>query len=106
MQPNLAIWIFLSKFHKPFTVTWYTKFYVPLICVRSTEEKKPLTEEEKKQQLALIDEKIKIKRAEREKREKEEALEREKLRIKSGKDMTEVKRKMEEDEMKKIVSLP
>ncbi|CAG9798685.1 unnamed protein product [Chironomus riparius] len=69
----------------------------------STEEKKPLTEEEKKQQLALIDEKIKVKRAEREKREKEEALEREKLRIKSGKDMTEVKRKMEEDEMKKIV---
>jgi len=52
-----------------------------------------------------LEEKIKAKRAEREKREKEEALEREKLRIKSGKDMTEVKRKMEEDEMKKIVSL-
>lgn len=53
-----------------------------------------------------MEEKIKAKRAERERREKEEALEREKLRIKSGKDMTEVKRKMEEDEMKKIVSLP
>ncbi|CAD7079786.1 unnamed protein product [Hermetia illucens] len=69
----------------------------------STEEKKPLSEEEKKAQLALIEEKLKKKRAEREEQERSDALEKEKLRIKSGKDMTEAKRKMEEMEMKKIV---
>lgn len=70
----------------------------------STEEKKPLTEEEKKTQLRLIEEKIAQKRAEREEREKQEALEKERSRIKSGKDMTEVRRNLEEEEMKKIVS--
>lgn len=51
-----------------------------------------------------MEEKIKAKRLEREKREKEEALERERLRIKSGKDISEARRKLEEEEMKKIVS--
>uniref|UniRef100_A0A1Q3F7J8 Putative ubiquitin regulatory protein n=1 Tax=Culex tarsalis TaxID=7177 RepID=A0A1Q3F7J8_CULTA len=69
----------------------------------STEEKKPLTEEERKAQLALLEEKMKRKRQEREDNEKKEALERERLRIKSGKDMLEAKRKMEEQEMKKIM---
>lgn len=46
---------------------------------------------------------MKQKRAEREEKEKQEALEKERVRIKSGKDITEIKRKMEEDEMKKIV---
>lgn len=69
----------------------------------STEEKKPLSEEEKKAQLALLEEKMKRKRQEREENEKKEALERERLRIKSGKDMLEAKRKMEEQEMKKIM---
>lgn len=36
----------------------------------STEEKKPLTEEEKKEQLVKIEEKIKLKRKEREEKEK------------------------------------
>lgn len=70
----------------------------------STEEKKALTEDEKKAQMLLIEEKIAKKRAEREEREKQDALEKERLRIKSGKDMSEVRRKMEEEEMKKIVS--
>jgi len=69
----------------------------------STEEKKPLTEEEKKAQLKLIEEKIAKKRAEREEREKQDALEKERMRIKSGKDMTEIRKKMEDDEMKKIM---
>ncbi|KAH8300508.1 hypothetical protein KR018_010172 [Drosophila ironensis] len=69
----------------------------------STEEKKGLTEEEKKAQLALIEEKLKQKRIEREERDKADALEREKNRIRSGKDMAEAKRRMEELEMKKIV---
>ncbi|XP_061390495.1 UBX domain-containing protein 1 [Musca vetustissima] len=69
----------------------------------STEEKKPLTEEEKKQQLALIEEKLRQKRLEREEREKQDALERERNRIKSGKDMSEARRRAEELEMKKII---
>lgn len=69
----------------------------------STEEKKALSEEEKKAQLALIEEKLKQKRVEREEREKADALERERNRIRSGKDMTEARRRMEEIEMKKIV---
>lgn len=46
---------------------------------------------------------MKLKRQEREEREKREALEREKHRIRSGKDMLEAKRKIEELEMAKLV---
>lgn len=53
----------------------------------STEEKKPLTEEERKEQLRLIEEKMKQKRKEREEKEKKEELEREKRRIQSGKEL-------------------
>ncbi|GAB0092237.1 UBX domain-containing protein 1 [Sergentomyia squamirostris] len=69
----------------------------------STEEKKPLTEEEKKAQLQLLEEKLKQKRQEREEKEKVEALEKEKVRIRSGKDLLEARRKMEEVEMAKLV---
>ncbi|KAJ8913618.1 hypothetical protein NQ315_013440 [Exocentrus adspersus] len=69
----------------------------------STEEKKPLTEEEKKEQLAKIEAKLRQRRLEREAREKEEALLKEKIRIKSGKELLEAKKKHDELEMKKIV---
>lgn len=69
----------------------------------STEEKKPLSEDEKKEQLAKIEAKLKQRRTEREEREKQEALEREKKRIRSGKDMLEAKKKQEDLEIKKIV---
>jgi hypothetical protein len=68
----------------------------------STEEKRPLTEEEKKEQFRLIEEKLKVKRAEREAREKKEALESEKNRMKSGKELAEYKRKFEEQQMKEL----
>lgn len=69
----------------------------------STEEKKPLTEEEKREQLAKIEAKLRQRRLEREAREKQEELEREKVRIKSGKELLEAKKKQEELEIKKIV---
>ncbi|XP_046663538.1 UBX domain-containing protein 1 [Homalodisca vitripennis] len=69
----------------------------------STEEKKPLSEEERREQLRLVEEKLKQKRKEREEKEKLEALEREKNRIKSGKEMVAAKKKLEEEEIKKIV---
>lgn len=69
----------------------------------STEEKKPLSDTEKKAQLVLLEERLKQKRIEREEKEKLEALEKEKSRIRSGKDMLEAKSRMEELEMKKIM---
>ncbi|XP_013149199.1 PREDICTED: UBX domain-containing protein 1 [Papilio polytes] len=69
----------------------------------STEEKKPLTEEEKKAQLALLEERMKQKRKEREEKEKAEALERERLRIKSGKDLQDARLRLQEQEMQKLV---
>lgn len=69
----------------------------------STEEKKPLTEEEKQQQKEKLERIMQQKRKEREEREKQEALEREKMRIRSGKEMIEAKRKQDEQEIKKLV---
>lgn len=59
----------------------------------STDEKKPLTDEEKQEQLRKIEEKLKEKRKEREENAKKEALEKEKRRIQSGKEINEAKRK-------------
>ncbi|KAF4532703.1 hypothetical protein B566_EDAN004690 [Ephemera danica] len=75
----------------------------------STEEKRPLTEEEKQEQLRKVEEKLKQKRLERAEQEKAEAVERERIRIKSGKEMIAAKKRqvvhcrLEEDEMKKLV---
>lgn len=69
----------------------------------STEERKALSEDEKKEQLAKIEAKLKQRRMEREAREKEEALEKERNRIKSGKELLEAKKKHDEMEMKKLV---
>ncbi|XP_003485605.1 UBX domain-containing protein 1 [Bombus vosnesenskii] len=69
----------------------------------STEEKKPLTEEEKKEQLRILTEKLKQKNKEREEQEKKDAQEREKNRIKSGKEMAQARRKLEELEMRKLL---
>lgn len=71
----------------------------------STLEKKPLTEEERQQQLAKVEEKLKAKRVERELKEKEEALERERLRIKSGKDLIEARRKIQGNLFFKLAKL-
>lgn len=69
----------------------------------STEEKTPLSEQEKEEQVAKIREKLKQRRLEREAREKQDELERERNRIKSGKEMLEAKKKYEDIEMKKIL---
>ncbi|KAL6268671.1 hypothetical protein P5V15_001802 [Pogonomyrmex californicus] len=69
----------------------------------STEEKKPLSEEEKREQLKMLEEKLKQKRKEREEQEKKNAFEREKNRIRSGKEMSEARKKLEELEMQKLL---
>ncbi|KAL0102032.1 hypothetical protein PUN28_018525 [Cardiocondyla obscurior] len=69
----------------------------------STEEKKLLTEEEKREQLRMLEEKLRQKRKEREEQEKKDAFEREKNRIRSGKEMSEARKKLEELEMQKLL---
>jgi len=68
----------------------------------STEEIKPLTEEEKAEQLKKLQERLKAKRAEKEEQEKKEAIQREKARRTQGKEMVDAKAKYDEMQMKKI----
>lgn len=68
----------------------------------STEEMKPLTEEEKLEQKQRLEQIIKERREKKMEQEKKEQLEREKLRRKQGKDVVSSKQRMHEMEMKKI----
>ncbi|CAH1792175.1 unnamed protein product [Owenia fusiformis] len=68
----------------------------------STEEIKPLTEEEKKAQLEKLQEIRKQKRLEKQEKEKRDQLEREIQRRKFGKEVQTAKQTMAEKEMKKL----
>jgi len=68
----------------------------------SAEEKKPLTEEEKKEQLKKVEELMRLKRKDREEKEKADQLEQEKRRIQSGKELSVIRKKLEDDAMKKL----
>ncbi|CAL1283829.1 unnamed protein product [Larinioides sclopetarius] len=68
----------------------------------SSEEIKPLSEEEKKEQIKKLETIIKQRRAEREEQEKKEALEKEISRRKTGQEITQVRQKMQEEEMKQL----
>lgn len=68
----------------------------------STEEIKPLTEEEKREKLEKLQELRQKKRQEKAEQEKKDQIAREKQRRTFGKDMTQVRQKIEEDEIKKI----
>ncbi|GBL99351.1 UBX domain-containing protein 1-B [Araneus ventricosus] len=68
----------------------------------SSEEFKPLSEEEKKEQIKKLETIIKQRRAEREEQEKKEALEKEISRRKTGQEITQVRQKMQEQEMKQL----
>ncbi|RUS77393.1 hypothetical protein EGW08_014839, partial [Elysia chlorotica] len=68
----------------------------------SVEEIKPLTEEEKKEQLAKLQDRIKQKRLEKEEEAKKEQIAREKMRRNQGRDLGAAKQKLEEAEMRKI----
>ncbi|KAF9158901.1 hypothetical protein DFQ26_007115 [Actinomortierella ambigua] len=68
----------------------------------STQVIKPLTEEEKAAKLAELKQKLAEKKATRSIQDEEERRQNEKLRRKAGQDMTMVKQKLEEQEMKKL----
>ncbi|XP_076628300.1 UBX domain-containing protein 1 isoform X1 [Colletes latitarsis] len=69
----------------------------------STEEKKPLSKEEKIEQLRTLTEKLKQKNKEREEQEKIDTFARERDRIRVGKEMAQAKRKWEELETRKVM---
>lgn len=95
----IHIFLFLGRCNKLFKNQSEVEFHAAKTghtdFAESTEEKKPLTEEEKAEQVRKLEEKLKQKRKEREEKEKLEALEKEKYRIRSGKEMIEAKRKYE-----------
>ncbi|KAI3351681.1 hypothetical protein L3Q82_020515 [Scortum barcoo] len=64
--------------------------------------KKPMTEEEKLEQVKRLEELMRVKQAERREREREEELEREKQRRRQGQELQQIRQKMQDDEMKKI----
>lgn len=68
----------------------------------SVEEIKPLTTEEKAEQMKILQDRMKKNREEREGKEKQDALAREKHRRQSGKQIIDNKQKFEEDEIKKL----
>ncbi|KAL7634562.1 UNVERIFIED_CONTAM: hypothetical protein RMT77_014939 [Armadillidium vulgare] len=67
----------------------------------STEEKRPLTEEEKRQKLRDLEAKLKERRKEKEEEERKEAIEREKKRIQMSREIADTKRRVQEEEMKR-----
>ncbi|XP_060860003.1 UBX domain-containing protein 1-A-like [Metopolophium dirhodum] len=69
----------------------------------STEEIKPLTDDEKKEQMKKLEERLKKNREERNAKEKKEELERKKIRIHSGKEKATAKKKLDDEDIKKIM---
>ncbi|KAI8996496.1 ubiquitin-related domain-containing protein [Trametes punicea] len=67
----------------------------------STEEIRPLTEEEKKQKLAELKERLAAKRAAKAKEEAKESLANEAIRRKAGKDMNQIREEMKQKELLK-----
>ncbi|EPT01102.1 hypothetical protein FOMPIDRAFT_1016089 [Fomitopsis schrenkii] len=67
----------------------------------STEEIKPLTEEEKKQKLADLKEKMAAKRAEKAKEEAKDHLANETIRRKGGRDLNEIREELKAKEIQK-----
>uniref|UniRef100_A0A8D0BWV5 UBX domain protein 1 n=1 Tax=Salvator merianae TaxID=96440 RepID=A0A8D0BWV5_SALMN len=66
------------------------------------ENRRPLSEEEKREQTKRMMELIAQKQREREEREKRETIEREKQRRKQGQELSLIRQKLQEDEMKKL----
>lgn len=64
--------------------------------------KRPMTEEEKREQVKRLEELMRVKQAERRERERAEEVEREKQRRKQGQELQQIRQKLQDDEMKKL----
>ncbi|XP_046876863.1 UBX domain-containing protein 1 [Hypomesus transpacificus] len=67
--------------------------------------KRPMTEEEKREQVKRLEELMRVKQEERRERERAEEVEREKQRRKQGQELLHIKQKLQDDEMKKLAEL-
>ncbi|CAJ1058711.1 UBX domain-containing protein 1 isoform X2 [Xyrichtys novacula] len=64
--------------------------------------RKPMTEEERQEQVKRLEELMRVKQAERRERERAEELEKEKQRRRQGQELQQIRQKMQDDEMKKL----
>ncbi|XP_023225418.1 UBX domain-containing protein 1-like isoform X1 [Centruroides sculpturatus] len=71
----------------------------------STEEIKPLTEQEKQEQLKKLEEKIRQRRLEKEEQERKSAIEKEKLRRRTGQEIALARQKLEEEQQRREAEL-
>ncbi|XP_013861602.1 UBX domain-containing protein 1 [Austrofundulus limnaeus] len=64
--------------------------------------KRPMTEEEKREQVKRLEELMRVKQAERRERERAEEVEREKQRRRQGQELQQIRQKIQDDDMKKL----
>lgn len=64
--------------------------------------KRPMTEEERLEQVKRLEELMRVKQAERRERERAEEVEREKQRRRQGQELQQIRQKIQDDEMKKL----
>ncbi|XP_037531736.1 UBX domain-containing protein 1 [Nematolebias whitei] len=64
--------------------------------------KRPMTEEEKREQVKRLEELMRVKQAERRERERAEEVEREKYRRKQGQELQQIRQKMQDDDMRNL----
>uniref|UniRef100_A0A8C7IZV0 UBX domain protein 1 n=1 Tax=Oncorhynchus kisutch TaxID=8019 RepID=A0A8C7IZV0_ONCKI len=73
--------------------------------IHDGDTKQPMTEEEKREQIKRLEDLMRVKQEERRERERAEEVDREKQRRRQGQELLQVKQKLQEDEMKKMVDL-
>ncbi|XP_012696346.1 UBX domain-containing protein 1 [Clupea harengus] len=66
------------------------------------DDKRSMTEEERKEQVKRLEDLMRVKQEERRERERKEELEREKQRRKTGQELLQIKQRLQDDEMKKL----
>ncbi|XP_054595110.2 UBX domain-containing protein 1 isoform X1 [Nothobranchius furzeri] len=64
--------------------------------------KRPMTEEERREQVKRLEELMRVKQAERRERERAEEVEKEKQRRKQGQELQQIRQKLQDDDMKKL----
>lgn len=64
--------------------------------------KRPMTEEEKRDQVKRLEELMRVKQAERRERERAEEVEKEKQRRRQGQELQQIRQKLQDDDMKKL----
>lgn len=70
--------------------------------IQDGDSRRPMTDEERKEQVKRLEELMRVKQEERRERERKDEVEREKQRRRQGQELLQIKSKLQEDEMKKL----